>query len=202
VWPFAYWVEVAEDHFSRRVQGFAAFFTQPTSKQICAFLVRSIRTIGEAPKYVICDRGPQFDCDEFRAWCKRQHGPDGKRHEITPRYGAVGKYGSIAVIERFNRTLKAECTRRITVPLRKREFERAVSSYLEWHAEHRPHMALGGRTPNEAPRVETRRKYPRDAWVASPQAPVKGRRGRRVDIAVAYFKGRQHLPVVTLTPAA
>ncbi len=110
------------------------------------------------------------------------------------------------------RSLKDECTRRISVPMRKREFEREIRLYLEWYAEHRPHMSLGGGTPNEvyygqssaneAPRVETRRKYPRDAWIASPQAPVKGRRGRRVNIEVSAFKGKQHLPIVALKSAA
>jgi hypothetical protein len=56
--------------------------------------------------------------------------------------------------------------------------------------------------PNEAPRLETRLKYPRDAWGASPQAPVKGRRGVRVDIEVTLFEGRQHLPVVALKTVA
>ncbi len=52
------------------------------------------------PKYFVTDRGKQFDCHAFRKWCKRR--------KVKPRYGAVGKYGSIAVIERFNRTLKYE----------------------------------------------------------------------------------------------
>ena len=126
--------------------------------------------------------------------------------------GAVGKRGSIAVIERFIRSLKDECTRRISVPLRKADFDREISSYLAWYAEARPHMSLGGRTPNEvyygrqpaneAPRLETRLKYPRDAWCASPQAPVKGRRGVRVDIEVTLFEGRQHLPVIALKTVA
>jgi len=45
----------------------------------------------------------------FRRWCRRQR--------IRPRFGAVGEYGSLAVIERFMRSLKAECTRRLLVPL-------------------------------------------------------------------------------------
>jgi len=187
VWPFAWWVAVAEDHFSRRVQGFASFYSQPSARDVCAFLARAIRQVGEAPQYVICDRGPQFDCDEFRTWLARPHGPEGRRHTIRPRFGAVGKYGSIAVIERFIRSLKDEWLRRMSIPLRKRDFDREVQVYLDWHAEHRPNMSLGGRTPNEvysdrppaneAPRLETRLKYPPDAWVASPQASVKGRRG-------------------------
>ncbi len=60
------------------------------------------------PKYAVTDKGKQFDCHVFRKWCKRR--------KVKPRYGAVGKYGSIAVIERFNRTLKHEGLFLITIP--------------------------------------------------------------------------------------
>lgn len=56
-----------------------------------AFLGRAIRDTGATPKYVICDRGPQFDNDGFRDWCDDKN--------IKPRYGAVGQHGSIAVVE-------------------------------------------------------------------------------------------------------
>ena len=39
-----------------------------------------------------------------------------------PRYGAVGKHGSIAVVERAIRTLKSECTRKIHVFKRHKDF--------------------------------------------------------------------------------
>ena len=38
---------------------------------------------------------------------------------VKPQFGAVGKHGSIAVVEHFIRTLKDECTRRVVVPLRR-----------------------------------------------------------------------------------
>ena len=38
------------------------------------------------------DKGPQFRA-AYRSWCNR--------NEVKPRFGAVGKHGSIAVIERF-----------------------------------------------------------------------------------------------------
>ena len=55
---------------------------------------------------------------------------------------------------------------------------------------------------NERPRLEPRIRYPRDAWCASPQTEVRGRRGVRVDIEVSYYEGKQHLPLVTVRPAA
>jgi transposase InsO family protein len=65
-WPFCYWVAVAMDHFSRKAMGFAVFTKAPTAKEVTAFLGRAIRTVGRGPRYVISDRGKQFDCDVFR----------------------------------------------------------------------------------------------------------------------------------------
>ena len=45
----------------------------------------------------------------FKAWRRRRH--------VEPRYGAVGKYGSLAAVERPVRSVKDECTSRIRVPL-------------------------------------------------------------------------------------
>jgi transposase InsO family protein len=93
VWPFCWWMVAAVDHYSRKVLGFALFKGTPSSTDVRAFLGRAIRRAGRVPKYLICDRGRQFDCDGFRRWCKRK--------KIRPRYGAVGRCGSIAIIERF-----------------------------------------------------------------------------------------------------
>ena len=47
------------------------------------------------------------------------------------------------------RSLKAECTRQILVPLRLDAFRREIALYVVWHNLHRPSQALGGRTPWE-----------------------------------------------------
>ncbi len=78
--------------------GVATFSQQPTSAAVRAFLGRTIQAVGAKPKYLICDRGSQFDNDGFRNWCDDKN--------IQPRYGAVGRHGSIAVVERFILTLK------------------------------------------------------------------------------------------------
>ena len=78
-WPFCWWVAVVVDHFSRRVMGAATFYRQPTSEMVRAFLGRTIRRAKATPKYIICDRGPQFDCRRFRRWCRRRG--------IRPRFG-------------------------------------------------------------------------------------------------------------------
>ncbi|HOI56371.1 MAG TPA: DDE-type integrase/transposase/recombinase [Phycisphaerae bacterium] len=131
-WPFCWWVATAIDHFSRRVVGLAAFDRQPSSVQVRQFLARAIRRAGQPPKYLICDKGGQFWCDGFKSWCKRRG--------IKPRFGAVGKHGSIAVVERFIRTMKAECTRRLLLtPLRRESFRQELDLFATWYNEHRPH---------------------------------------------------------------
>ena len=121
------------------------------------------------PKHLIVDQGLEFKCEHFEnVWCKGKN--------ILPRFGAVGKRGCIAVVERFHRTLK-EILRLITIPEDQTEFEREVRFAIDWYNEHRPHETLGGRTPNEVhfarppaneqPRIEPRRKWPRDRHVRS-----------------------------------
>ena len=203
-WPFCWWVAVVLDHYSRRVMGVAAFRQQPTSEMVRAFLGRTIRQAGTAPRYIICDKGPQFWCDGFKRWCKRRG--------VRPRFGAVGKYGSIAVIERFMKTLKTEGTRKVLVPLRREAFRSELLSFAAWYNGYRPHMWLGGRTPDEAyhalqpaneqPRIEPRARWPAESRCAQPRAPVDGKAGAIVELDVTHIAGRKHLPVVALRRVA
>jgi transposase InsO family protein len=203
-WPFCWWIAVAVDHFSRRVMGFTVFEQQPTSAAVRAFLGRAIRNARSCPRHLITDHGNQFTADGFRRWCSRRG--------IHQRFGAVEKYGSLSVVERLIRTMKSEAIRRILVPLDRRTFRREVSLFLEWYNGHRPHSALGAATPNEvyldclprsrAPRYEPRRRWPRGSPCAAPPAPVRGRRGQRLRLAVSYLAGRKHLPIVELKKAA
>jgi len=169
-WPFCWWVGLVVDHFSRCIMGFMIFRKRPTSQAVQEFLDRTIQKNGAKPKYIISDKGRQFWCKAYNAWCRLKN--------IKPRFGAVGKSGSIAVVERFMRTLKSECTRRICVPARRRDFRAELASFIEWFNEHRPHTFLDGRTPNEAyhkrhpkcchPRFEPRARWPRGSPCAAP----------------------------------
>ena len=194
-WPFCWWLAVAADHFSRRVMCVAVFRKQPDSGQVTAFLAKSIRD-ATTPKYIICDKGTQFWCKAFKRWCRRR--------KIRPRYGAVGQYGSIAVIEWFIRTLKDEGFRRILVPLRERSLRTQADQWVAWFNEHRPHTALDGKTPNEAyrriapankrPRCEPRKRWPRDAGCAGPKARTRRDPGVHLKPVVGYLDGQKHLP--------
>ncbi len=122
------------------------------------------------------------------------------------------EHGSIAIIERFIRSMKSECTRRITVPFLLVEMRHEVACYGTWYNEFRPHTALCGRTPlevyrglppaNEAPRFEPRALWPKKSRCASPAARIKGKRGTRVGLVVSRFDNRPHLPIVELRRAA
>ena len=83
---------------------------------------------------------------------------------------------------------------------------------LDWYNEHRPHMTLGGKTPDEVyfrrfpanrrPRIEPRVRWPRRSPFAGPQALVAGKPGTRFDIEVEHIGGHAYLPVVRLRRVA
>jgi hypothetical protein len=147
---------------------------------------------------LITDQGTQFWDQAFGRWCRRRG--------IQQRFGAVGKYGSIAVIERLMRTIKNECTRQLLIPYRREPFRRELTLYSTWYNHERPSEALEGRTPYEiyydldaacfTPRFEPRRRWPRGSPCAAPQARIRGRRGFRLKLGVSYLAGRKHLPII------
>jgi transposase InsO family protein len=173
--------------------GFAVFRAQPTSLQIQQFLDRAVRASGHTPRYIITDRGSQFWCRPFKRWCKRRG--------IRPRYGVLGEPASLCVVERFIRSMKDECTRRLfIVPMSHGAFRKELLAYATWYNRWRPHTTLGGRTPEEAfanraapsRRFETRPLWPRHGAVR--------RDALRLD--VSFVAGRKHLPVIELRRAA
>jgi transposase InsO family protein len=204
IWPFCWWLALVVDHYSRRVMGIATFLKQPSSKQVRHFLGQVIARIGVVPRHLVSDCGTQFDCDDFKQWCRRR----GIRH----RMGAVGKQGSIAVVERFIRSLKESIRALPIVPLVRRSFCRELTLICGWYNAERPHMTLAGATPDEVyfgqrpacrmPRFEPRAGWPRAAPCANPRVLVKGQPGARLELTVEFVAGRRHLPRVAITRAA
>jgi putative transposase len=202
-WPFCWWVAVVVDHFSRRAMGFYISRRRPTTQAVQAFLDRTMQNASAAPKYLISDQGVQFACFSYQEWCQSRG--------IAPRYGAVGQHGSIAVVERFIRTLK-ETIRQFVVSPRRRSFLEHVLNSLQWYNAFRPHMTLTGKTPNEVyhalppaneePRIEPRPHWPVGAPCAKPRVPIDGEPGGLFQLHVAYHAQQRHLPVVALRRAA
>ena len=156
------------------------------------------------PKYLICDKDSIFWCEGFKRWCRRKR--------IRARYGAVGQHGSIAVVERFIRTMKNEGTRRVILSRRRTGVQRELRHSFNWYNEWRPHAALEGRTPNEVylrlrpanrrPRIEPRKRWPRRSPCAGPNALVAGQPGDQITLEATFHGGQRHLPIVSLQRAA
>jgi len=138
-------------------------------------------------------------------WCRRR--------DVRQRFGAIGKYGSLVVIERCIRTIKHECTRRLVqVPYRLAAMEHELAVYFSWYNCHRPHSRLGAATPDEiyhhwrrayrTPRFEPRPRWPRRSPCASPQALIRGQPGVTLDLAIRSHAARRHPPIITLKSAA
>ena len=162
---------------------FALFKKQPTATQIRDFVRRAARKAGAAPKNLITDRGRQFTSKTLQRWCRKR--------SVRQRFGAVGRKGSFAVIERFFRTLKSEGTRPISIPLRVATIREEIALFVTWYNQHRPHRALDGRTPAECAAGTMARPE------QSQPEPTQ-----RLTLVVGHLEGRRHLPVVQLRRAA
>ena len=184
--------------------GFALLRYPPASREILAFLGRAIRTAGTAPRHLISDKGSQFwPTPRYNNWCRQ--------HNIRPRFGAIGKHGSIAVLERAIRTIK-DALQWIIVPTRCDAMIQEMNGLIDWTNQHRPHTTLGGKTPDEVyfrrfpahcrPRIEPRPNWPRASPCAKPQVLVAGKPGDRFHVEVSHLHRHSHLPVVTLRRAA
>ncbi len=161
--------------------GFAVFPKEPTSIDIRRFLGRVAAKVGARPRYIVSGKGCQFDCEDFRAWCRRR--------TISARYASTGSLRATAVVERFIRSLKDEWLRRIHVPLRREAMRRDLDCYQRWFERHRPHQGMGGRTPHEIYN-DTKSLPP----VVDTRSPL--------ELVVHYHEGRRELPIVELKNAA
>lgn len=198
----------------------SAVFRQPsTSIEIRTFLGRVINKIpplgregrgsraphSSIPKYLISDKGSQFWPNAgYKRWCKRRN--------IKPRFGAIGKHGGIAVLERAIRTLKELLPKVAPIPYRRAEMRELIRSLVGWYNEHRPHTTLKGATPDEVyfkrfpanrkPRIEPRPNWPRGSPCARPHALVAGKPGARFNLEIEHVDGQPQLPIIRLRRAA
>jgi putative transposase len=194
-WPFNWWVAVVVDQMSRELVGYAVFRALPTSEAMQAVLDRAIRKQGFAPRCIVTDKGGQFKCRSYRRWCRRRG--------VRARFGYLGEPSSIAIAERFIRSMKQECFRRLFfIPLTEQAVRLELRTFANWYNGHRPHAKLDGRTPHEIAtgrlkrrrRIEPRTRMRRGVFVRGP--------GRGLRLDVRYVEGRRHLPVIDLRRVA
>jgi hypothetical protein len=90
--------------------------------------------------------------------------------------------------------------------------EAALDAYRIWFNEHRPHEALGGRTPAEVrdgimpardgPRIEPRNRMPHARASPDGTGPPSRRVRSQLELVVSHVGGLRELPVVELREAA
>ena len=137
---FRFKLALVFDVFSRMPLAGRVFFQEPTGSQITTLLRDAVSRFGLC-RHFVSDQGSQFTSQLFRNTC------DGL--DIRQRFGAIGKVGSIAILERFWRTLKALALLKAFPPLVHNELERRIELALHYYAFLRPHQGLGGATPAE-----------------------------------------------------
>jgi transposase InsO family protein len=160
---FVYKLVVVLDLHSRFPLAFGVFRREPSTDQVLEVLGRAMRRHGR-PRHFVSYRGSQFTAAVFRQTLDA--------HSIKQRFGAIGQYGSIAVIERFWRSLKALLGTRLSPPLSADHLEARVRLALEYYSSLRPHQGLGGATPAEIyfgiePAADRAKPPPRKGQAAS-----------------------------------
>jgi len=188
--------------------GMVSFTKNPTSDDVQQAMKRIIVNTGTHPRYIVCDKGKQFDCDGFRQWCE----DTGIK---KPRYGAIGKHHSIALTERMIKSVKYLWTNLIIVSVVRAKFQEQLEIFRTWHNSERPHSSMAGRTPDEVyfdvkepnilkPRFEPRPNCPAKCLGAKPHVPaIRGSPGDPIQIRVRFLdeEAGQHsrrLPVVEI----
>ncbi len=179
LWRFK--LAVVLDGFSRFPLAARVFLQEPTAPSILRLFETAVERFG-IPRHLVTDQGSQFIAKEFRDGVKEL----GARH----RFGAIGRTGSIALIERLWRTLKQGLALKAFKPLVLDELERRLTLGLAHYAFLRPHQGLGGATPAEVYFGQipvSRHAIP----------PPRGRPGEHVgelQIQIEYLEPEKRLP--------
>ena len=174
------------DGFSRKLLSLKVYARTPTAAMIAALVKRVARQLGEAPRFIVTDHGPQF-LKRFSVLLEPLKDAD-VIHCRVHDFRLNGK------VERFFRTFKWWARRKLWAWFASRmavarAIQRRLDVFAAYYSE-RPHQGLGGLTPNQAwngvRRLKTR---PIRAHEPQPEFTVTRRR----------FRGDSHLPVVDVT---
>ena len=166
------------DAYSRRVLAIGLRRGEPTAAFAIRLLRRAIARHG-VPTWLVSDRD--------RAFRNRRVNGFLRRHAIGRRYGAVGRKGSIALIERFWRSLKTEYVNGLFLYRSQVAIETRLRRYARWYNRERPHWGLANRTPDEVHRRQPARV---------PRGLTAGR------LCLRFLDGDRRLPILRLARAA
>ena len=134
------WIGAVLDVFSRKVVAIRAFARVPKARDVRRMLRGAFVEFG-TPSYLVTDRGCQFKADALSKFLKRRG--------VLRRYGAVARWQSVAVIDRFFKSFKGEYASRWFVLQPLARINDALHRYVRWFSIHRPHQGIGGRAPDE-----------------------------------------------------
>ena len=112
----------------------------PNAGWIVEALEQLLRKHG-APKHIISDQASVFTGDAFAELLRQWN--------IKPRFGAVGKHGSIAVTERVIQTFKYEWLQCVPIIKGFDHLTLLCSEFEDWYNAWRPHMTLEGFRPDD-----------------------------------------------------
>jgi len=142
VWCWGLWpmqVLMAIDHFSRKVVAVVPL-EGPNAGWIIEALEQAMQRHG-TPKHLISDQASVFVGEVFAELLRQW--------DIKPRFGAVGKHGSIAVTERVIKTLKYEWLKRVPLVKGFDHLTLLCTKFESWYNAWRPHMTLEGFRPDD-----------------------------------------------------
>ncbi len=127
------------DAYSRKLLAIRAFARRPTTSDMNLLIKGAIRREGQAPRFLISDRGSQFR-RRFTEACAN----DGIKHVKSK----VRSWKINAKIERFFRTMKIWMRTTWIAPTQPR-LQRRLEQYRAWYNQQRVHGAHCAHTPEE-----------------------------------------------------
>jgi transposase InsO family protein len=131
-------VAIVFDAFSRMPLSASVSSKEASALEIARFVSRTAKRHGR-PWHFVSDQARCFTGEIFRLKLRSLG--------VKQRFGAVGKKGPVALIERLWRTLKNSLGLKLLRPLAIEDLERKIRMGLLHYAHFRPHLALGGATP-------------------------------------------------------
>lgn len=116
------------------------FANQPSSEDLVALLDCAISRHGP-PRHFVSDQGAQFTGEAFRTRLRSLG--------IRQRFGAIGQYGSIAIVERLWRAAKELLGVRRWSLVHPSDMQERLEAALTYYVYLKPHQGLSGAVPGE-----------------------------------------------------